>query len=496
MNDLGTRFDENRRRLLMDRSMPGRVGATLPALDVPEQDMPSAEMLRNGLELPEVSEGELVRYFSQLSLFNFSVDHNFYPLGSCTMKYNPKLNDEIASIPGLADIHPLQPDSTVQGALKLLHELQERLLEITGLVGASLAPMAGADGELAGMLMTRAYHLDNGEPNRTDVLIPDSAHGTNPASAAMAGFQVVTLPSDGDGNTDLEALKAAAGENLAGLMITLPSTLGLFDRNIDRVCSIVQEAGGVVYVDGANLNALLGRMKLGDLCCDVVHTNLHKTFTQPHGGGGPGAGPVLVSARLTPYLPTPVVKRGGGDGETEAYSLSAPERTIGKMGAFHGNFGALVRAYAYIATLGNPGVARVSEDAVINANYILSRLKGYYDLPYDRHCMHEVVLSANNLKRDYDISALDVCKRLIDYGVHPPTMYFPLIIDEALMIEPTETETKETLDYFIDAMKTVALEARDNPDLLHEAPHDTPNTRLDEANAARHPDLRWKPSEG
>ena len=493
MTDLQQRFEEDRRRLLMDRSSPGRIGTTLSPLDVPEQELPSKEMLRDDLDLPEVSEGELVRYFSQLSQFNFSIDHNFYPLGSCTMKYNPKLNDELASIPGLTEIHPLQGDSTVQGALKLLYELQGYLKEITGMAGVSLAPMAGADGELAGMLMTRAYHLDREDAQRRNVLIPDSAHGTNPASAAMAGFEVVSLPSNSNGDTDLDALRSSVGEDLAGLMITLPSTLGLFDTNILEVCRIVRDAGGIVYGDGANLNALLGRVKLDDLGFDVVHSNLHKTFTQPHGGGGPGAGPVIAGPRLVPYLPAPVIEREVEEEGKERYSSATPEKSIGKMGAFHGNFGALVRAYAYISTLGKPGIAAVSEDAVINANYIMSQLRGYYDLPYDRTCMHEVVFSAKSLRRDHGVSALDVAKRLIDYGIHPPTMYFPLIVDEALMIEPTETETKETLDYFIAVMKEIAQEAKDNPKLLHEAPHNTPNTRVDEARAARRPDLRWRP---
>lgn len=492
MNTLQNKLVENRRKLLMDRSMLGRMGTTLMVNDVPEQELPPKAVLRDELDFPEVSENEIVRYFSILSQFNFSIDHNFYPLGSCTMKYNPKLNDEIASIRGMADIHPLQPDSTVQGALKLMWELQNYMAEITGMAGVSLAPMAGADGELAGMLMARAYHLERGDTQRKKVLIPDSAHGTNPATAVMAGFEVVTLPSDVRGNADLDALRSSAGDDLAGLMITLPSTLGLFDSNIEEVVRIVRDAGGIVYGDGANLNALLGRVKMGDLGFDVMHSNLHKTFTQPHGGGGPGAGPVLVGPRLLPYLPTPVVSRNIDDDGEEAFSLNAPEKTVGRMGAFHGNFGALVRAYAYISTLGDTGVAQISQDAVINANYILSQLKGYYDLPYDRSCMHEVVFSARNLKRQYGVSALDVSKRLIDYGIHPPTMYFPLIVEEALMIEPTETESKETLDYFIEVMKNIAKEAAEEPELLHEAPHDMPNTRLDEARAARQPELRWK----
>ena len=493
MNAASPDGGDRRRLLLMDRSVPGRLGTTLPPLDVPAQDLPPADLLRDSLEMPEVSEGELVRYFSQISQFNFSIDHNFYPLGSCTMKYNPKLNDEMASLPGMSEIHPHQPDSTVQGALRLVYELQGYLTEISGMAATSLAPKAGAESELAGMLMARAYHLANGEGDRRDVLVPDSAHGTNPASAAMAGFRLVELPSDASGNTDLEALEAAAGDGLAAFMLTQPSTLGLFDTNILEVTRIVRAAGGVVYGDGANLNALLGRVKLGELGFDVVHSNLHKTFTQPHGGGGPGAGAVMVSERLAPFLPTPVVERLEEDGEPR-YALGSPPRSIGRMGAFHGNFGALVRAYSYIRTLGDEGIARISEDAVVNANYVLSQLRDDYDLPYDRTCFHEVVLSAGNLKRDHDVSALDVAKRLIDYGIHPPTMYFPLIVDEALMIEPTETESLETLDHFISVMKTIAREAREDPDLVRSAPHDTPNTRLDEARAARQPDLRWRPA--
>ena len=496
LTELQARMARDRRRLLMERSVPGRMGVSLPESDVPHQELPPPDMLRDSLDFPEVSESELVRYFSQLSQLNFSIDHNFYPLGSCTMKYNPKVNDEMASLPGFADIHPLQPDETVQGALRLMWELQERLIEITGMAGCSLAPMAGADGELAGMLMARAYHERRrkaGDAARVKVLIPDSAHGTNPATASMCGFDVITLPSDANGDTDLDALRFSAGDDLAGLMITLPSTLGLFDSHIQEVTRIVHDAGGIVYGDGANLNALLGRVKLGDLGFDVMHSNLHKTFTQPHGGGGPGAGPVIVSERMLPFLPTPVVERATDDEGNHRYALAAPPRSVGKMGAFHGNFGALVRAYAYICSLGKAGIEDISVNAVINANYVLSGLKGGdYDLPYDRRCMHEVVISAHSLRRDYGVSALDVAKRLIDYGVHPPTMYFPLIVDEALMIEPTETESKETLDYFIEAMRAIAEEGKADAQLLHESPHGAPNTRLDEARAARRPELRWR----
>ena len=494
MNALQQRLATDRRRLLMDRSVPGRMGVSLPESDVPPQPMPPSDTLRDELDFPEVSENEIVRYFSTLSQLNFSIDHNFYPLGSCTMKYNPKVNDEIAALPGFADIHPLQPDATAQGALRLMWELQQRLIEITGMAGCSLAPMAGADGEFAGMLVARAYHRARGDDRRVKVLIPDSAHGTNPATASMCGFDVITLPSDPNGDTDLDALRYSVGDDLAGLMITLPSTLGLFDSHILEVIRIVHDAGGIVYGDGANLNALLGRVKLGEIGFDVMHSNLHKTFTQPHGGGGPGAGPIMVSERLLPYLPTPVAQRSVDADGGECYTLEAPPNSIGRMGAFHGNFGALARAYAYITTLGNEGIADISRDAVINANYIMSQLKDCYDLPYDRSCMHEVVFSARSLRRDCGVSALDVAKRLIDYGIHPPTMYFPLIVEEALMIEPTETESKETLDYFIEVMRAIAQEAQADPDALHAAPHDAPNTRLDEARAARRPDLRWRRS--
>ncbi len=494
MNALQQRLATDRRRLLMDRSVPGRMGVSLPESDVPPQPMPPSDTLRDELDFPEVSENEIVRYFSTLSQLNFSIDHNFYPLGSCTMKYNPKVNDEIAALPGFADIHPLQPDATAQGALRLMWELQQRLIEITGMAGCSLAPMAGADGEFAGMLVARAYHRARGDDRRVKALIPDSAHGTNPATASMCGFDVITLPSDANGDTDLDALRYSVGDDLAGLMITLPSTLGLFDSHILEVIRIVHDAGGIVYGDGANLNALLGRVKLGEIGFDVMHSNLHKTFTQPHGGGGPGAGPIMVSERLLPYLPTPVASRSLDADGGECYSLEAPPNSIGRMGAFHGNFGALARAYAYITTLGNEGIADISRDAVINANYIMSQLKDCYDLPYDRSCMHEVVFSARNLRRDFGVSALDVAKRLIDYGIHPPTMYFPLIVEEALMIEPTETESKETLDYFIEVMRAIAQEAQADPDALRAAPHDAPNTRLDEARAARRPDLRWRRS--
>ena len=474
-------------KLLLERSVPGRVGTVLPDLDVPAQPLPNRALLRDDLPLPEVSEPEVVQYFTGLSQLNFSIDTHFYPLGSCTMKYNPKINDEIAFLPGFAGIHPMQPSEQSQGALELLYKLQGFLGEITGLPEVGLSTLAGAHGELGGMLMIRAYHLANDDKDRTTVAIPDSAHGTNPASAAMAGFNVVELASDKDGNVDLGALREVAGPNLAGVMITLPSTLGLFDTNIVEVCRIVHEAGGLVYGDGANMNALLGRVKLGDLGFDVIHLNLHKTFSTPHGGGGPGAGPVCTTNQLAPYLAAPVITETGG-----GYQLSTPEKSIGKLSGFHGNFGVLVRAYTYIRTLGDAGILSISGNAVLNANYMMKALRGIYHLPYDRTCMHEAVFSAD-LQKERGSSGLEIAKRLLDYGFHAPTMYFPLIVHEALMIEPTESETKETIDLFIQALIDIDREVTENSELVNNAPHTTPVARLDEARAARQPNLRWQP---
>ena len=476
-------------QLLMERSMSGRVGVVTPALDVPAQPLPDASMIREDLALPEVSEPGVVQYFTALSQLNFSIDTHFYPLGSCTMKYNPKINDEMAFLPGFAAIHPMQPVEQSQGALDLLYRLQGFLSEITGMSGVSLATLAGAHGELAGVLMMRAYHHAQGDMGRTKMAIPDSAHGTNPASAAMAGFDVVTLASDQDGNVDLEALHELVGPDLAGVMITLPSTLGLFDQNIVEVCRIVHEAGGLVYGDGANMNALVGRTKLGELGFDVIHLNLHKTFSTPHGGGGPGAGPVCCVPALEPYLAAPVVANGSGD-----FSLTTPEQSIGKISGFHGNFGVLVRAYTYIRTLGDAGIKSISGNAVLNANYLLQALRDIYYLPYDRTCMHEVVFSAD-WQRTRGVSGLDVAKRMLDYGCHAHTMYFPLIVHEALMIEPTESENRDTLDAFIQALRDINRESEEDPDMVHHAPHTTPVSRLDEAGAARHPNLRWRPSD-
>ena len=476
-------------KLLMDRSVSGRVGVVLPDCDVPAQALPDASLLRGELDLPEVSEPEVVQYFTALSQQNFSIDTNFYPLGSCTMKYNPKVNDEVSLLPGFAWAHPSQPAGISQGALELLHRLQGFLGELTGLNAVSLATLAGAHGELGGMLMIRAYHEARGETHRRKVAIPDSAHGTNPASAAMAGFEVVELTSDGNGNVDLEALREISGSDLAGAMITLPSTLGLFDTNIIEVCRVVHQAGGLVYGDGANMNALLGRVKLGALGFDVAHLNLHKTFSTPHGGGGPGAGPVCAGEALAPFLPAPVVAREG-NGADRTYSLAIPEQTVGKVSGFHGNFGVLVRAYTYIRTLGADGMRSVSGNAVLNANYLMQALKDTYLLPYDRRCMHEVVFSAD-WQKARGVSGLEIAKRLLDYGFHAPTMYFPLIVHEALMIEPTESEHRETLDAFINALVEIDREVTESPDLVRQSPHTTPVARLDEARAARQPHLRW-----
>ena len=480
-------------KLLMDRGSPGRMGVVPPPLDVPAQEMPDQALLRENLDLPEVSEPEVVQYFTNLSQQNFSIDTQFYPLGSCTMKYNPKINDEVSFLPGFAGIHPRQPVETCQGALEVLYRLQEFLARITGMAAVSLATLAGAQGELAGVLMMRAYHQSRGDNGRTKMAIPDSAHGTNPSSASMAGFDVVTLPSDQAGNVDLKALHELAGSDLVGVMITLPSTLGIFDTNIVEVCRVVHEAGGLVYGDGANMNALLGRVKLGELGFDLIHSNLHKTFSTPHGGGGPGAGPVCCTQALAPFLAAPIVNKNGtkdaGDAAAE-YRLVQPEQSIGKISGFHGNFGVLVRAYTYIRTLGESGLKSISSNAVLNANYLMEALRDIYLLPYDRRCMHEVVFSAD-FQKERGVSGLEVAKRLLDYGYHAPTMYFPLIVHEALMIEPTESETRETLDAFIQALRDIDRESQENPDLVRQAPHTTPVSRLDEAAAARRPDLRW-----
>jgi len=473
--------------LLPDISQPGKIGCSLPHLDVTPTELPPQELLRQELELPEVSEAELVRYFTALSKLNYGVDTGFYPLGSCTMKYSPKWHEDIAKLPGFTSIHPYQPVESVQGALQLMFELQDYLTEITGMDAASLAPMAGAQGELASILMVKAYHQARGDEKRKRILVPDSAHGTNPATAAMCGFEISAVPSDGDGNLDLTSLESMMNEEVAALTLTLPTTLGLFDPQIAEISRLIHQRGGLLCGDGANLNSLLGRVKFGDMGFDCVQLNLHKTFSTPHGGGGPGSGPVCVESNLADFLPSPLVTKDKG------YTFTTPAKSIGNLGAAYGNFGVMVKAYAYIRSLGVEGLKEVSENAVINANYLKEKLKAYYHLPYDRTCMHEVVFSGKRQKAK-GVHTLDIAKRLLDFGFHPPTVYFPLVVDEAIMIEPTETESKQTLDAFIDAMKQIAKEADENPDILHTAPHNTPVRRLDEVTAARKPDLRWEMS--
>jgi len=473
--------------LMCELSVPGRVGFRYPASDVPETQLPEG-MLRDDLPLPEMAEIDVVRYFTKLSQLNHSVDTGFYPLGSCTMKYNPKINEEAARIPGFANLHPLQPVETSQGALAMMFHLQQWLNEIGGYHSTSLQPAAGAHGELTGVLIIRSYHRSRGESKRTKILVPDSAHGANPATSAMSGLEVVELRSDDRGNVDLEALREHCDETLAGLMLTNPNTLGLFDENVEQVISMVHEAGGLVYGDGANMNALLGILRPGDIGIDLLHYNLHKTFSTPHGGGGPGSGPVAVTEELSDFLPDPVVDIIDQGDESNAipplYGFVTPPKTIGRVKAFQGHFGMFVRAFTYIRMHGADGLREVSEYAVLNANYLLALLRDHYHVPYDRICMHEFV-AEGRWEDAPDIHALDVAKRLMDFDFHPPTNYFPLIVHEALMIEPTETESKETLDTFANTMIRIAEEARSDPDILKSAPHKTPYGRLDEVKAAK-----------
>jgi glycine dehydrogenase subunit 2 len=470
---------------LCDMSVSGRQGFYFPDLDVPLAHLPR-DLIRSELPMPELSELDVVRHFTRLSQLNHSIDTGFYPLGSCTMKYNPKINEETARLPGFALAHPLQPIETVQGCLALMYQLQEWLKEIGGFAGITLQPAAGAHGELTGVLIIRAYLRDRRELQRNKILIPDSAHGTNPATSAMSGMRVVELKSDDRGNVDLDALRAECDDSLAGLMLTNPNTLGLYDEHVEEVINIVHDAGGLVYGDGANMNALLGIIRPGDLGFDILHYNLHKTFSTPHGGGGPGSGPVAVAAHLEDFLPSPIVAIvDPGDDETPPlYGFIDPGKSIGRMKAFHGHFGMIVRAYTYISMHGPQGLRDIATHAVLNANYLMHLVKHTYHIPYERTCMHEFV-AEGSWSDVPDIHALDIAKRLMDYGFHPPTNYFPLIVHEALMIEPTETESKETLDAFADALIKIAAEARQDPDLLKGAPHDTPIGRLDEVKAAK-----------
>ena len=478
---------------LFELSRPGRgAGTRLPAppADALER-LPAAARRAVPPALPELNEATLVRHYVNLSHLNWSVDTGFYPLGSCTMKYNPKVNEWAARLPGFAALHPLAPDETAQGTLELLWTLEQELAEISGMDAVTLQPAAGAQGELTGILMVRAYHRARGDHARTDVLVPDSAHGTNPATASMAGFRTVNIPSAPDGGVDLDAFRAALGPTTAAVMITNPSTLGLFETRVVELLEMVHAAGALAYMDGANLNAMLGHFKPGAAGFDVMHFNVHKTFSTPHGGGGPGAGPVGVRSHLAPFLPEPLVLREP-DGTFRLERAGERPASIGRMRSFVGNVGILVRAYAYIRAHGGDGLREVSEDAVLAANYLKHRLAGAYEIPYERPCMHEFVASSAGLKAATGVRTLDVAKRLIDKGFHPPTIYFPLTVEEAMLIEPTETESLETLDAFADAMLEIAREAHEDPELVQGAPHTAPVRRLDEATAARQPNLRWR----
>jgi glycine dehydrogenase subunit 2 len=477
--------------LLFELSRPGCRAVRLPACDVPQKPLaellPAGAMAETPLPLPELSEPDVVRHFVNLSTKNLSVDTNFYPLGSCTMKYNPKRNERLASLPGMADLHPYQPEATLQGMLALLHQAQHMLAEIAGLPAVSLQPAAGAHGEMTALLVAAAYFRDQNQ-KRSVVLIPDGAHGTNPASATMAGFRVLPVKSTPGGFVDLDQLAGKLNDRTAVFMITNPNTLGLFEPHIKQIAQMVHDAGGLVYLDGANMNAILGIARPGDFGADLMHFNPHKTFSGPHGSGGPGAGPIAVAERLAPFLPVPVVVK---DGRGYHLSYNRP-KSIGRVRSFFGNVGVLVRMYCYLRSHGPDGLRQIAEDAVLNANYLLARLKNVLPVPHGDRCMHEFVASAARLKAERDVSAMDVAKRLLDYGFHPPTVYFPLIVREAMMIEPTETESKATLDAFADALEQIVAES---PELLHAAPHGTPICRPDEVKAARQPVLTWKGDE-
>ncbi len=475
-------------KLIYELSQPGRRGVKLPGLDVPEAELPAEALRRDEpAPLPETAENEVMRHFIGLSTMNHHVDKAFYPLGSCTMKYNPKLNEAVAAMPEFANLHPFVPTGLAQGALEVLWELADALKRITGFSACSLQPPAGASGELTGLMLMRACHRDRGEGGRKRVIIPDSSHGTNPATIHFAGCEVVELKSDENGTLDPETIRAEADDRLVGLMVTNPNTLGIFESRIREVADIVHKAGGFMYMDGANLNALMGIAEPAALGFDVMHINVHKTLSTPHGGGGPGAGPVCCIGQLEPYLPTPVIER---DGDRFHHNWERP-KSIGKMQGFYGNFLILLRALTYILSCGKEGLEEVARASIINANYLRIMLQPEYHLPYPDRCLHEVVFSADN-QLAHGVKALDIAKRLLDFGMHAPTVYFPLIVHEAMMIEPTETESKESLDEFIVAMKRIAKEAEQNPELLHEAPTTTPVRRLDEALASRKPDIRYR----
>lgn len=477
-------------KLIFEISKEGRKAYSLPPCDVEEKELnsliPDSLLRDDEIDLPEVSEIDVVRHYTNISNKNYGVDTGFYPLGSCTMKYNPKINEDMAALGGFANLHPYQPEETVQGALELMYQLDRMLAEITGMERVTLQPAAGAHGELTGLMIMKAYHESRGDKKRNKIIVPDSAHGTNPASAAVAGFEIIEIESDKNGAVDLEKLKEVLSDEIAGLMLTNPSTLGLFEQNIKEIADLVHEAGGLLYYDGANANAIMGIVRPGDMGFDVIHLNLHKTFSTPHGGGGPGSGPVGVRKDLVKFLPVPMIEKKD---DRFVLDYDRPD-SIGKVKSFYGHFGVAIKAYAYILSMGAAGLKEVSQKAVLNANYIMSKLKKHYYLPIDQVCKHEFVLGG--LKEDENhISTLDIAKRLLDYGYHPPTVYFPLIVSEAIMIEPTETESIETLDGFIDTMIKIAQEAKENPEMLKTAPHNTPVRRIDEAKAARNLVLKW-----
>ncbi len=476
-------------KLIFEKSKTGRKGYTLPENDVDmafSNAIPDKFLRKSELPLPEISENEVARHFYRLSHLNYSIEQGLYPLGSCTMKYNPKVNEKTSSLPGFSSLHPCSEERNAQGALQVMYELGECLKEISGLDGVSLQPAAGSHGEFTGIMLFRAYHLDRNDLKRTKILIPDSAHGTNPASAAIAGFQIVSVKSNSHGRIDIEDLKSKCNDEVAGFMITNPNTLGLFENEIVEIEKLIHGCGGLMYMDGANLNALLGVVRPGDMKFDCIHINLHKTFSTPHGGGGPGAGPVCVSERLIPFLPVPQIVK---EGDTFKLIMENP-KSIGKVHSFFGNFGVLVRAYTYIRMHGSEGIPEISRDAIINANYLLSKLKNDFELPYDEYCLHEFVLSGDRQK-EIGVTTKDMAKRLLDYGYHAPTIYFPLIVHEAMLIEPTESESKESLEAFADTMLKIAKEAREQPELVTSAPTTTPIKRVDDALAARQLNISW-----
>lgn len=473
--------------LVFEKSRAGRGMSMLPACDVEIKKPGEKDARQKELHLPQMSENDLSRHYTELAKKSHGVNDGFYPLGSCTMKYNPKINEDMAALPGFTQIHPLQPEHSVQGCLEVLKKSEEYLCEITGMDGMTFQPAAGAHGEFTGLMLIKAYHESRGDEKRTKIIVPDSAHGTNPASATMAGYKVVSIASAPDGGVDLEALKAACGEDTAGLMLTNPNTVGLFDKNILKITEIVHECGGLCYYDGANLNAVMGTVRPGDMGFDVIHLNLHKTFSTPHGGGGPGSGPVGCKSMLLQFLPSYRVVE-----KEEALAMEKAEHSIGEMKEFYGNFLVVVKALTYLMTLGKEGIPEASKNAVLNANYMMNKLKDLYTMAYDEVCMHEFVMSLEDLKKKAGVSAMDIAKGLLDNGIHPPTMYFPLIVHEALMVEPTETESKEVLDHAIEVFRKLYNDALENPESLLQAPVTTPVTRMDEVEAARHPVLKYE----